>query len=66
MLAACNSTNIGRGIFQVCYMGFSVDHGWQGQGLGLGFAREGYARAYLKIAVRWQDHALNALVNHQT
>ena len=64
MLAACNSTNIARGIFQVCYMGFSGDHAWQGQGQG--FAREGYARAYLKIAVRWQDHALNALVNHQT
>lgn len=29
----------------------------------LGFAREGYARAYLKIAGQWQDHVLNALVN---
>ncbi len=29
----------------------------------LGFEREGYARAYLKIAGRWQDHVLNALVN---
>ena len=29
----------------------------------LGFEREGYARAYLKIAGKWQDHVLNALVN---
>ena len=32
----------------------------------LGFEREGYARAYLKIAGQWQDHVLNALVNSQT
>lgn len=29
----------------------------------LGFEREGYARAYLKIAGRWEDMVLNALVN---
>ncbi len=29
----------------------------------LGFEREGYARAYLKINGRWQDHILNALIN---
>lgn len=29
----------------------------------LGFEREGYARAYLNIAGRWQDHVLTALVN---
>lgn len=28
----------------------------------LGFEREGYARAYLKIAGRWQDHVLTALI----
>lgn len=28
----------------------------------LGFEREGYARAYLKIAGRWQDHVLTACV----
>ena len=100
MLAACNFTNIVRGVFQACHMGCSVDHAWQGQGLmhevvqagiaymfgtqglhrimanqmpanvrsekllqSLGFAREGYARAYLRIAGRWEDHVLNALVN---
>ena len=29
----------------------------------LGFEREGFARAYLKINGQWQDHVLNALVN---
>lgn len=28
-----------------------------------GFVREGFARAYLKIAGRWEDHVLTALVN---
>ncbi|PKE28392.1 30S ribosomal protein S5 alanine N-acetyltransferase [Rahnella sp. AA] len=31
----------------------------------LGFEREGYARSYLKIAGRWQDHVLTALINPQ-
>ncbi|MEB0044146.1 MULTISPECIES: GNAT family N-acetyltransferase [unclassified Pseudomonas] len=30
----------------------------------LGFEPEGYAKAYLHIAGRWQDHVLTALVNH--
>jgi ribosomal-protein-alanine N-acetyltransferase len=29
----------------------------------LGFEREGYARAYLLIAGRWEDMVLNALIN---
>ena len=33
MLAAFNFTNIVRGIFQACHLGYSVDHAWQGQGL---------------------------------
>lgn len=102
MVAACNFTNIVRGIFQACHMGYSVDHAWQGRGLmqevvqagiaymfdsqglhrimanhmpsnvrsekllrALGFEREGYAPAYLKIAGQWQDHVLTALVNPQ-
>jgi len=103
MVAGCNFTNIVRGIFQACHLGYSVDYAWQGQGLmhevvragiaymfearglhrimanhmpsnvrsetllqRLGFEREGYARAYLKIAGQWQDHVLTALVNPQT
>lgn len=100
MVAGCNFTNVVRGIFQACHLGYSVDQAWQGQGLAhevvqagiaymfetqglhrimanhmpanvrsekllrrLGFEREGYARAYLKIAGEWQDHVLNALIN---
>ena len=29
----------------------------------LGFEREGYARAYLKIAGQWQDMVLNSLIS---
>jgi hypothetical protein len=29
----------------------------------LRFEREGYAKAYLSIAGRWQDHVLTALIN---
>ncbi len=29
----------------------------------LGFVQEGYAKEYLKIAGRWQDHVLTALTN---
>lgn len=100
VLAVCSFTNIVRGIFQACHLGYSVDHAWQGKGLmfevaqagiaymfaaqglhrimanympsnvrserllpRLGFEREGYSRAYLKIAGQWQDHVLTALVN---
>jgi ribosomal-protein-alanine N-acetyltransferase len=100
VVAGCNFTNIVRGIFQACHLGYSVDHAWQGKGLmfevaqagiaymfdnqglhrimanhmpanvrsekllrRLGFEREGFARAYLKINGQWQDHVLNALVN---
>jgi ribosomal-protein-alanine N-acetyltransferase len=31
----------------------------------LGFEREGYARAYLKIAGKWEDMVLNALIHPQ-
>lgn len=31
----------------------------------LGFEREGYAKAYLNIAGRWQDHVLTARVNQR-
>ena len=32
----------------------------------LGFTEEGYAKKYLKINGRWEDHILTALVNPQT
>jgi ribosomal-protein-alanine N-acetyltransferase len=30
----------------------------------LGFEREGYAKAYLKINGKWEDMVLNSLINH--
>lgn len=32
----------------------------------LGFEREGYAKAYLKIAGKWEDMVLNSLINSKT
>ena len=100
MIAECNFTNIVRGPFEACNLGFSVAKSWEGRGVmtavvkkgieimfteyGLhriqanymprnersppvlercGFVREGFARAYLKIAGRWEDHVLTALVS---
>ena len=100
MVAECNFTNIVRGPFQACTLGFSVARASEGKGimtvavgkateivfgeLGLhrimanymprnaasarvlekcGFVREGFAKQYLKIAGRWEDHVLTALVN---
>jgi len=31
----------------------------------LGFRQEGYAKSYLKIAGKWQDHILTSLINPQ-
>lgn len=100
MIGSCNFSNIVRGVFQACHLGFSIGKNHQGKGLmfeiaqagirhafeefGLhrimanyipsnhrsekllkppGFEREGYARDYLKIAGKWQDHMLTALIN---
>ncbi|MGE7991756.1 GNAT family N-acetyltransferase [Pseudomonas sp. NPDC089554] len=100
LLGRCNYTNMVRGIFQACNLGFSLAESAQGQGLmrqslavtnrycfeqlqlhrimanhmprnlrservldSLGFEKEGYARAYLKIAGVWEDHTLRSLIN---
>ena len=100
MVAECNFTNIVRGPFQACTLGFSVAAACAGQGImtgvvrqatetvfaeyGLhrimanymprnaasarvlekcGFVRESFAKQYLRIAGRWEDHVLTALVN---
>lgn len=100
VLARCNYTNIVRGVFQACHLGFSLAESAQGRGLmkrtlqvtnrhcfeqlglhrimanhlprnvrserlleSLGFEKEGYARAYLKIAGVWEDHTLRSLIN---
>ncbi len=93
-------SNVVRGVFHACYLGYAIDGEHEGQGLmsealrraityafdelhlhrimanylpgntrsavllaRLGFVAEGYARDYLRIAGRWQDHVLTALRN---
>jgi ribosomal-protein-alanine N-acetyltransferase len=100
LIGDCHFTNIVRGPFQACHLGFSIAQSHQGLGLmreclasaieyvfcelrlhrimanyrpenersarllsGLGFEREGFARAYLKINGVWADHVLMSLVN---
>ena len=100
VIGGCSLSNIVRGVFQACHMGYSVAERYQGQGhmkqivahaigyafneiklhrimanhmpdnersanllLALGFEKEGYAREYLLINGRWEDHVLNALIN---
>lgn len=100
VIGSCSLSNIVRGVFQACHMGYSVAERYEGQGFmkkivahtieygfnemnlhrimanhmpdntrsegllkSLGFTREGYARDYLLIAGRWEDHVLNSLVN---
>lgn len=99
VLASFTLTNVVRGAFQACHLGYGVAADMQGQGLmfevlqialrlafddlglhrvmanymprnqrsgrllqRLGFEREGYARAYLRIAGRWEDHVLTARI----
>ncbi|MGL5287299.1 MAG: ribosomal protein S5-alanine N-acetyltransferase [Aeromonas sp.] len=33
MIASCNFTNIIHGVFQACYLGYSIDQRYQGKGL---------------------------------
>lgn len=100
VIGECNFTNIVRGPFLACHLGYSIDHRREGKGLmrealttsidyvfdrvglhrimasyrpenarserllqSLGFEREGFARAYLKINGAWADHVLTALIN---
>ncbi|HYM00954.1 MAG TPA: ribosomal protein S5-alanine N-acetyltransferase [Blastocatellia bacterium] len=98
ILGHCGFSNIVRGPFHACYLGYSLDHRAVGKGLmfealtagidyafktlklhrimanympsnarsgkllrRLGFVVEGYARDYLKIAGRWEDHIMTSL-----
>ncbi|MGS0939176.1 ribosomal protein S5-alanine N-acetyltransferase [Pseudomonas luteola] len=100
IIGCCNFSNIIRGSFLACHLGYSIAESHQGKGFmfeaartgidymftqrrlhrimanyiphnersarllkRLGFEREGYARAYLKINGVWEDHVLNALIN---
>lgn len=98
MIGMCNFTQIFRGVFQACSLGYKIDKDYEGQGLmfealqctiryifegaglhrieanymprnsrsantleNLGFAIEGYAKNYLLINDKWEDHILTAL-----
>lgn len=100
LLGLCNFTQIFRGGFQACYLGYRIDQDYEGQGLmfealkaciqtlfyeknlhrimanymphntrsaklldRLGFEKEGYAKSYLFINQRWEDHVLTSLTN---
>lgn len=100
VMGVINFSNIIKGDFHACYLGYSIGKKWQGQGLmfealqsairymfrqqnihrimanymphnqrsgnllaRLGFEKEGYAKDYLLIDGKWQDHVLTALVN---
>lgn len=97
-----NFSNLVRGSFHACHLGYSLGKKWQGQGMmfealqrvilymqrqqhmhrimanymphnqrsgallaRLGFEKEGYAKNYLLIDGRWQDHVLTALTCKQ-
>lgn len=99
ILACFTFSNVVRGVFQACHLGYSVTARRQGQGLmqevlgtalpwvfdaldmhrvmanymprnersgklleALGFEREGYAKRYLQIAGRWEDHVLTSRI----
>ena len=95
----CTFSNVVRGPFQACHLGYSVSGRFEGKGImfeilsctiayvfgglklhrimanympsnkrsgalleRLGFEKEGYARSYLKIAGKWEDHVLTSLI----
>ena len=99
IVCACSYTNIIRGVFQSCFLGFSVDQTYEGMGYmseavrasikyifskgihrvqanymprneksakllkRLNLTIEGYARDYLFIDGKWEDHILTSLTN---
>ena len=100
VIGAIGFSNIVRGAFQACYLGYGVDQAYEGKGYmrealhasiayvfdelrlhrimanympfnhrsgrllhRLGFVVEGYARAYLQINGKWEDHVLTSLTN---
>jgi ribosomal-protein-alanine N-acetyltransferase len=58
MLAACNFSNVVRGAFQACNLGYSVDAEFQGQGLMFEIVQAG-------IAHMFEQHGLHRIMaNH--
>jgi ribosomal-protein-alanine N-acetyltransferase len=102
VIGSINLSNVVRGAFQACHLGYAIAEREQGKGLmtealtmalrfaweklklhrvmanylphnersarvlkKLGFVVEGYARDYLFIDGKWQDHVLTALTNER-
>lgn len=102
IIGMCHFTQIFRSVFQACYLGYKIDHQYEGKGLmfealqklipymfeelelhrimanympfnrrsakllnRLGFIIEGYAKNYLQISNKWEDHILTALSYEQ-
>ncbi len=100
VIGHCSFSQVFRGPFHACYLGYTVDHDYEGKGYmregleeairfmfeewnmhrimanymphnvrsgnllrRLGFVVEGYARDYLQIAGKWEDHILTSLTN---
>jgi ribosomal-protein-alanine N-acetyltransferase len=100
VVGVCNFTEIMRGAFQACFLGYSVHYKYQGLGImhealetavdfmfknfklhrvmanymprnersgrllrKLGFTVEGFARDYLNINGKWEDHILTAKIS---
>lgn len=98
IIGFCNFTQIIYGPFKACYLGYKIDHEYEGKGLmfealkasidyvfgtvglhrvmanyipgnrrsanllkRLGFITEGFAKNYLMINNKWEDHVLTAL-----
>jgi ribosomal-protein-alanine N-acetyltransferase len=99
VIGVINFTDIIRGVFQACFLGYSIHHKFEGMGImyealnaaieymfdtfklhrimanyiprnersgnvlkKLGFQVEGYARDYLKVNGKWEDHILTAKI----
>lgn len=102
VIGFCNFTQFFHGPFQACYLGYKIDHEYEGKGFmfealktaiqyifeelkmnrimanymptnirsakllnRLGFEIEGYAKNYLLINNRWEDHILTAMSKKQ-
>lgn len=100
VIGSCSLSNVVRGVFQACRMGYSVAERYEGKGYmkaiarhtikyafqelkmhrimadhmpsnersekllaSLGFEREGYARDFILINGKWEDHVINSLIN---
>jgi ribosomal-protein-alanine N-acetyltransferase len=65
IVAMANYSNIVRGVFQSCHLGFGVDREHEGGGWMREVLVIGYSRDYLLIDGAWRDHVMTALINER-